>query len=88
MNPEHVMTIAGAFFRTALYLAGPLLVASLVAGVVVGLVQTATQVNEPSVSFVVKVVALLAVILALGPTLLTQTLEYTRTCFENIATVR
>lgn len=51
---------------------------SLVAGVAVGLAQTVTQVNEASVSFVVKTAAVLAALAIFGPNLLGHAVQYTR----------
>lgn len=72
---------------TAGYVAGPLLAASLVAGVAVGLAQAVVQVNEQSLSFIVKLVCVGGVVLALGATLSSQLVGYTRRCFTDVAQV-
>lgn len=87
------MTIDGALgllaelLRASVYLAGPPLAVSLVAGLVVGVIQTATQVNEASVAFVVKVTAVTAVIVAAGPTLAAHAVSYTARSLEAVAHV-
>ncbi|MFO0676837.1 MAG: flagellar biosynthetic protein FliQ [Polyangiaceae bacterium] len=87
MTPDAVMTLAGAFLRATLLVCSPILVTSLVAGVFVGIVQTATQVNEASVSFVVKAMAVVAVVAAVGPAIAAEAVSYTRHSFEAIGTV-
>ena len=87
MNPAQAVVIISDLLRTTLFIAGPLLIVALVAGVIVGIIQTATQVNEASISFLVKVAAVLGVSLAIGSQLATYLLDYTRANFEAIAQV-
>jgi flagellar biosynthesis protein FliQ len=72
---------------TTAYVAGPLLGAALVAGVAVGLAQAVVQVNEQSLSFIVKLVCVAGVLITLGATLSAQLTGYTRRCFTDIAKV-
>ncbi len=69
---------------TLAMVAGPLLVASLVSGVAIGIAQTVTQINEQSLSFLVKVVAVAAVLVGLGSALAGSMVTYTRRCFTGI----
>ncbi len=87
MNPDQAVALMTGLFRTTLLVAGPLLAVSLLAGVVVGIVQTATQVNEASVSFLTKLLAVAVVGIALGSQLVTYIVDYTRANFEAIAQV-
>lgn len=59
-----------------LLVSGPPLLASLLVGLVVGALQSATQIQDPSVAFVPKVVAMAAVLLALGPLLGTHVVRF------------
>ena len=72
---------------TTAYVAGPLLAAALVSGVGVGLAQAVVQVNEQSLSFIVKLVCVAAVMVALGATLAGQLTGYTRRCFTEVEQV-
>jgi flagellar biosynthetic protein FliQ len=72
---------------TTAYVAGPLLGAALTAGVAVGLAQSVVQVNEQSLSFIVKLVCVAGVLVALGSILSGQLMGYTRRCFTDIETV-
>jgi flagellar biosynthetic protein FliQ len=87
VNPDQAISLVQGLFRTTLFVTGPLLACALLAGVVVGIVQTATQVNEASISFLVKVCAILAVLVVLGPQLGSYVVSYTRASFEEIAQV-
>lgn len=72
MTPEIALTEIQMALRIALLIAGPLLLAELVAGVAVGLLQAVTQVQEQSISFVAKLVVLVVVIAVAGPWMLAQ----------------
>ncbi len=87
MTPEAATTLIANALRITFMAAGPVLAAALVAGLLVGVVQTVLQVNEASVSFVVKVVAVTGVLVVLGPALGTQMMDYTRNSIQSIALV-
>lgn len=87
MTPEAATTLIANALRITFMAAGPVLAAALVAGLLVGVVQTVLQVNEASVSFVVKVVAVTGVLVVLGPALGTQMMDYTRNSLQSIALV-
>ena len=87
MNSDQATMLIADLLRTVLYVAGPILVVSLLAGVLVGIIQTATQINEASVSYVVKVVAVGAVLIVLGPRLAQQAVGYARQNLKAVATV-
>ena len=65
-------------------LAAPLLLVTLVTGVLVGVLQAATQINEMTLSFIPKLLALMLTLLAAGPWMLQLITGYTRTLFTNI----
>lgn len=87
------MTTDGAveLFRNALFvcclIAGPALFAALVAGLVVGVLQAATQVNEASISFVSKLIAVGLTFAVLGSWSMNQLVEYTTRTIQSIADV-
>lgn len=58
MDPGDVMALARASLVLAVTVAGPMLIASLIVGVVVGLVQTLTQIQEMTLTFVPKLMAI------------------------------
>jgi flagellar biosynthetic protein FliQ len=85
--PEAVLTITRDAIWLALELSAPLLVTSLVVGVLVGLFQAATQINEMTLSFIPKLVAMIVVGLITGPWMLALLVDYTRRLFEQIPTL-
>jgi flagellar biosynthetic protein FliQ len=84
MNGEQALAMILEAVRIALWVAGPLLAVALVAGLLVGVAQTVLQINEASVSFVVKVVAVIAVLVVLGPALSSKLVDYTRGSLQAI----
>lgn len=84
MTPETAITELSRGLELALMVGGPLLLVVLVVGVVVGLLQAATQVNEPTVAFVAKAVAMVVALAAMGSFLLGQMVEFTIALFQRI----
>lgn len=84
MSPELALTELRRGLEVALWVGGPLLVAVLVVGVVVGVVQAATQLNEPTIGFIAKAVTLTAALFALGSFLLGYLTEFTIDLFHRI----
>ncbi|MFN9731017.1 MAG: flagellar biosynthetic protein FliQ [Pseudomonadota bacterium] len=72
MTPEVALGEIQLALRIGLLIAGPLLLAELVAGIAVGLLQAVTQVQEQSISFVAKLVVLVLVFALAGPWMLGQ----------------
>jgi flagellar biosynthetic protein FliQ len=74
-------------FIAAAKFAGPMLAVALLVGVVVGVLQAATQVNESSVSFGAKLVAVGATFAVLGSWTLRQFVDYTSRTLSSISDV-
>jgi len=70
----------------ALIVGAPMLLVGMAAGLLIGLVQALTQIQDQTVSFVPKLLAMAAVMIACMPWLLTTMMEYTRQIFENAGT--
>ncbi|MGB5581682.1 MAG: flagellar biosynthesis protein FliQ [Woeseia sp.] len=84
MTPELVLTIASESLTVTALLAAPLLLVTLITGVLVGVLQAATQINEMTLSFIPKLLALVVTLLITGPWMLQLISGYTRTLFNNI----
>lgn len=84
MSPEVALTELRGGLVTILWVAGPILLVILVVGVVIGIVQAATQLNEPTIAFISKAVALTVVLFAGGSMLLAHLVEYTTMLFQRI----
>ena len=84
MSPELALTELRGGLIVVLWVAGPLLLVVLVVGVLVGIVQAATQLNEPTIAFIAKAAALTLTLFALGNLLLGHMVEYTTLLFQRI----
>ena len=71
-----------------LLLSAPPLLASLVVGLIVGILQAATQVHEQTLVFVPKLVAVSLVLIAMGPVLSAQLLRFTQALLLAIPSIR
>jgi flagellar biosynthetic protein FliQ len=78
------MTIAQRALEITMLLAAPLLLVALVVGLLVGVFQAATQINEMTLSFIPKLLAMAAAIVIAGPWMLKLIVSYTRELFESI----
>lgn len=87
MTPETVMTIATQAMKMTLLLAAPLLLVALAAGLVVSLFQAATQINEATLSFIPKLLAVAATLVIAGPWMMTTMLDYLRQTLLHVATL-
>ena len=84
MTPEAVMTIGRHALEVTVMLAMPLLLVVLAVGLLVGIFQAATQINEMTLSFIPKLVAMAATLLIAGPWMLNELVSYTRELIESI----
>lgn len=84
MTPETVMTIGQRALEITMLLAAPLLVTALIVGLLVGVFQAATQINEMTLSFIPKLLGMAATVVIAGPWMLKVIVGYTRELFEAI----
>jgi flagellar biosynthetic protein FliQ len=84
MTPETVITIAEEGIWMVLLICGPLLILALVVGLIVSIFQATTQIQEQTLAFVPKIVAVLLGIIFFGPWMLSQLLSYTTDIFSNL----
>jgi flagellar biosynthesis protein FliQ len=84
MTPETVMTIAQRALEMTLLLAAPMLLVALAIGLLIGVFQAATQINEMTLSFIPKVLGMAAAMVIAGPWMLKELVNYTRTLIESI----
>ena len=84
MTPESVMSIGSQAIHVSLLLGAPMLLVALVVGLIISIFQAATQINEATLSFIPKLLAVFAVLVLAGPWMLAQMLDYIRTLFSSI----
>ena len=87
MNSQTVLTIAQQALFVTVLVSAPLLLTALVVGLVVSIFQAATQINEMTLSFIPKLLAIFAVLLITGPWMITQLVDYVQRLFMSIPQV-
>jgi flagellar biosynthesis protein FliQ len=84
MTSEGVISIAERGIYTVLMISGPLLILALVVGLIVSIFQATTQIQEQTLAFVPKIVAVLVGIVFFGPWMLSYMLSYATEIFSNL----
>ncbi len=84
MTPESVMTLGRQALELTLLISAPLLLSALAVGLLVSVFQAATQINEMTLSFIPKLVAILVMLVFAGPWMITMMVEYIRRLLENL----
>ncbi len=87
MTPETVMTIGQDALMLTVMLCAPMLGAALAIGLLVGMFQAATSINEMTLSFIPKLLVLVVVIFATGHWMLGTLISYTQRLFTEIPQV-
>jgi len=84
MTPEVVMELGQQTLLMVALLAGPLLIAALAVGLLIGIFQAATQIQEMTLSFIPKLAALAIALVIGGPWMLRTVVEFTIEHFRQI----
>jgi flagellar biosynthetic protein FliQ len=84
VTTDVVISLATQAMNLAFKVALPLLMAGLVVGLVVSVFQAVTQIQEQTLSFIPKIIAIAAVLVILGPWMLGQVMSYTTDLWESI----
>lgn len=85
MNEVVVIDIARQALFLVLKTAAPMLLTSLVVGLIVSILQTITSIQEQTLTFVPKLIAVFLVIMLVGNWVLTSIAEYTKELFSNFS---
>jgi flagellar biosynthetic protein FliQ len=84
MNQDTVVSLATQAMKLAIEVAGPMMLVGLVVGLVVSIFQAVTSIQEQSLTFIPKIVALAALIVILGPWMLDQLVTYAQNLYLSI----
>ena len=84
MGPETVLDIGRQALWLAVLLAGPMLGAALAVGLFIGVIQAATQIQEMTLSFIPKLLALVVVLFVVGPWMLRIIVTFSERLFMDI----
>ncbi len=87
MDAQQVFTFGQQGLYIMMLVAAPILIVVLLVGVVVSVIQAATQINEATLSFVPKVVATVLTLAVAGPWMMTTLVEYIQRTLQTIPSV-
>lgn len=87
MSPEFAVSICRKAVQAVLMCAAPMLISALVIGLIVSIIQTATSINEQTLTFVPKIVAVLLTLLIFGPWIIKIITTFTIGIFDTIGTL-
>jgi flagellar biosynthetic protein FliQ len=84
MTPDTVINLVQQGLEVTIMVSAPLLLTALVTGLLVSVFQAATQINEMTLSFIPKLLAIFAVMVLAGPWILNVMVDFTRRLFQSI----
>ncbi|MBU1139268.1 MAG: flagellar biosynthesis protein FliQ [Proteobacteria bacterium] len=85
MTIEFVVDICRKAVQTALLMAAPMLLAGMIVGLIVSIFQAATQINEQTLTFIPKIVAVFITLLLMTPWLIQTMSSFAKGIFTSIA---
>lgn len=85
MSSEFIISLAGQAVFTVLKVSAPMLLIGLTVGLIVSIFQATTQIQEQTLAFVPKIVAVLVALLLFGPWILATLVDFTYNIFNNLA---
>ncbi|MGN7356024.1 flagellar biosynthesis protein FliQ [Paenibacillus sp. SAF-054] len=84
MTSDFIIGLAGQAVYTVLKVSAPMLLLGLIVGLIVSIFQATTQIQEQTLAFIPKIVAVLLAILLFGPWILTTLVDFTYNIFNNL----
>ena len=84
MSPELVINMVQHALYTLIIVSAPVLGVSLLVGLLVSILQAATQINEMTLTFIPKLIALFLVLLLAGPWMLNTMMDFTIRLYQSI----
>lgn len=85
MNDLIIIELASEAIRTALLVAAPALLFGLIVGVGISLFQAVTSIQDPTLSFIPKILAIMLVVLLFFPWMMTIMRDFTINLFQNMS---
>jgi flagellar biosynthesis protein FliQ len=82
MGASDVGAVMQRALFTALMVGGPIVLVSMAVGLVISVVQAATQINEATLTFVPKLIVVALILMLLGPAMISQLTDFTRYIFQ------
>jgi len=87
LTPEFVVDLGQSAVRTVLLVSAPMLLSGLLIGLMVSIFQAATQINEQTMTFIPKIVAVLLSLIIAAPWIIQVMISFTQNVFQAIPTV-
>lgn len=87
MNEDVVLQLGQDALKTMAMISAPLLLSTLIIGLIVSIFQALTQINENTLTFVPKMIVIGVVIILAGPWMIDVMKTYTINLFDNMATI-
>ena len=84
MSNEFVLSLAEKGILTILLVSGPLLILALAVGLLVSIFQATTQIQEQTLAFIPKIVAVLVGLVFFGPWMLSKMVEFTKDIYQHM----
>jgi flagellar biosynthesis protein FliQ len=84
LSSDMIIRIAERGIYTVLMVSGPLILLALVVGLIISIFQATTQIQEQTLAFVPKIVAVLIGLVVFGPWMLSHMLSYATEIFSNL----
>ncbi|HSI66876.1 MAG TPA: flagellar biosynthesis protein FliQ [Planococcus sp. (in: firmicutes)] len=84
MTPDMVIKLAEQSIYTIIIIAAPMLLVALGVGLMVSVFQAMTQIQEQTLAFIPKILAVFVALVVFGPWMLTTLLDYTRNLFQSL----
>ena len=84
MNSQNVLSLGMQAMEAMLMMSAPLLLTALIIGLLVSIFQAATQINEQTLSFIPKLVAMIGALAFAGPWMISMFTDFMRRVFESI----
>jgi len=86
MTPDLAVNVARKAIQTILLCAAPMLISGMLIGLIISILQAATQVNEQTLTFIPKIVVVFLTLLLFGPWIIKILTLFSQGVFETIAT--
>jgi flagellar biosynthetic protein FliQ len=87
MTPEYIITLSQETMLLVLYVSGPVLLVTLVVGLLVSIFQAVTQIHEMTLTFIPKILAVAALMLLLLPWMMQRMVDFTVQLISSIPAV-
>ena len=87
MTPEYVVKLGQQTLSLVIYVSGPMLIVALIVGLGVSIFQAVTQIHEMTLTFIPKILAVVAVVMFILPWIIRQMVDFTTQLIRSIPTV-